>query len=227
MTIMNENRATQPEPHRILIVDDHPIVREGLDALISMHKDLEVCGHASSIQEALDLVETTNPRVAIVDLSLTDGSGISLISELKSRNSPVRTLVSSMHDETMYAERSLQAGALGYVNKQEASSRIIEAIHCVLDGKVYLSERMAERVLRRMVGTDPKAESGSVDALSNRELEVFELLGNGFSSNEIAEKMHLSVKTIQTYRQRIKQKLLARNSTELIRLASTWVVQGG
>ncbi|MCZ6766308.1 MAG: response regulator transcription factor [bacterium] len=223
---MAENRAL-PERHRILIVDDHPIVREGLDALISMHKDLEVCGHASSIQEALDLVETTNPRVAIVDLSLTDGSGISLISELKSRNSPVRTLVSSMHDETMYAERSLQAGALGYVNKQEASSRIIEAIHCVLDGKVYLSERMAERVLRRMVGTGAKVESGSVDALSNRELEVFELLGNGFSSNEIAEKMHLSVKTIQTYRQRIKQKLLARNSTELIRLASTWVVQGG
>lgn len=224
---MAENRATQSVPHRILIVDDHPIVREGLDALISMHKDLEVCGHASNIQEALDLVERTNPHVAIVDLSLTDGSGISLISELKSRKSPVRMLVSSMYDETLYAERSLQAGALGYVNKQEASSKIIEAIYCVLDGKVYLSERMAGRILRRMVGSGTKAELGSVDSLSNRELEVFELLGNGFSSNEIAEKMHLSVKTIQTYRQRIKQKLLARNSTELIRLASTWVVQSG
>jgi len=224
---MHESRASQTAPHRVLIVDDHPIVREGLDALISRHHDLEVCGHASNIQEALDLVETTEPDVAIVDLSLTDGNGISFITELKSKKSPVRTLVSSMYDETLYAERSLQAGAMGYVNKQEASSRIIDAIHCVLTGKVYLSERMAERVLHRMVGTGAKTESRSVDMLSNRELEVFELIGNGLSSNEIAEKMHLSVKTIQTYRQRIKEKLMVRNSNELIRMASTWVVQGG
>ena len=225
---MHESQAPQPEPHRVLIVDDHPIVREGLDALISRHHDLEVCGHASSVQEALDLVETTEPDVAIVDLSLTDGNGISLISELKSRKSPVRALVSSMYDETLYAERSLQAGAMGYVNKQEASSRIIDAIRCVLTGKVYLSERMAERILHRMVGTGAKPEpgSGSVDTLSNRELEVFELIGNGLSSGEIAEKMLLSVKTIQTYRQRIKAKLMVRNSNELIRLASTWVIQG-
>ena len=211
----------------VLIVDDHPIVCEGLDALISKQPDMTVCGHAGNVDEALDLVEKMSPDVAVIDISLKDGNGINLISELKARNSSVRMLVSSMHDETLYARRSLKAGAMGYVNKQEASSRIVGAIRSILSGRIYLSERMSDRLLRGIVGTGATPNVGTVDNLSNRELEVFEFIGNGLSTAEIADKMHLSVKTIQTYRQRIKEKLLLRSASDLIRSASHWVMQNG
>jgi DNA-binding NarL/FixJ family response regulator len=205
---------------RILIVDDHPLVREGLAALISTQPDLAVCGEAAGYTEAVGLAETTRPDLIIVDISLKDGDGIDLIRRIKAQNGSVRFLVSSMHDELIYAERALRAGALGYVGKHESTQRILDAIRRVLANKVYLTESTADRFLHTLVAGSVKRSP--VEKLADRELQVFELLGQGLSTRQIAAQLHLSSKTVDTYRGRIRQKLQLGRGGALTRYAMQW-----
>ena len=211
---------------KVLIVDDHPAVREGLAIRISRQPDLEVCGEAGDVAGALQLVAATDPDVAVIDIALKTGNGIDLIKRIKARNGSIRMLVWSMYNESLYAERALQAGAMGYVNKEQATDQIIAAIRRVLDGKVYLSEAMADQVLRRAVGgrTQPLKRSPA-EILSDRELEVFQLMSEGLDTERIAEKMRVSPKTVETYRARIKEKLHLSTGPELIRRAVEWRVE--
>ena len=220
-------RPARNEPG-VLIVDDHPAVREALAMRIGRQPDLEVCGEAADMSEALRLVADTQPDVAVVDISLKTGCGIDLIKRIKDRNDAVRMLVWSTHSESLYAERALRAGALGYINKDQATDKIVEAIRRVLEGKVYLSDAMAETMLHRAVGGERKEVTRSpLDALANRELEVFRLIGQGVKTAEIAERLHLSVKTIETYRDRIREKLDLSDGTELAHYATQWMLENG
>ncbi len=210
--------------YRVLIVDDHPLVRRGLTELIAADPELEVCGEASSAEEALRQVETACPHVVVVDLSLKSGHGIELIEHIKARHEHVKMLVSSVHEESVFAERALRAGALGYVNKEEATETVIEAIHHVLQGKIFLSESMSNRLLTTVVDGQPLGED-PVTSLSNREIEVFELIGQGLTTKQIANKLRLSPKTVETHREKIKTKLSLANSTELSHRAVQWVME--
>ena len=207
---------------KILIVDDHPLVRAGLAQLIGDCPDLEVCAEAADMAEALKQIDSTNPDLAIIDLSLAGGSGLDLIEHIKSRNRNILMLVASMHDEMLYAERVLAAGARGYINKQEAQESIIRAIRQVLGGKVYLSEAMTERMLSGMVDAGP--EKRDIDSLSNRELQVFELIGQGVPSGQIAIQLNLSIKTIETHQAHIKRKLGLGSAHELNQRAIRWTM---
>jgi DNA-binding NarL/FixJ family response regulator len=222
---MTKNKATKRA--RILIVDDHPAVREALALRIGRQRDLEVCGEAADPNEALRLVADTQPDVAVVDISLKTGNGIELIKRIKDRNDQVRMLVWSMHSESLYAERALRAGALGYVNKDQATDKIVDAIRRVLAGKVYLSDEMAEKLLHRAVGTREDLTRSPLDALADRELEVLRLIGQGVKTADIAERLHLSVKTIETYRDRIRHKLNLADGTELAHYATQWILEHG
>lgn len=208
---------------RILIVDDHPLVRAGFAQLIGDCADLEVCGEAADMAEALKQIEATRPDLAIIDLSLAGSSGLDLIERVRARNSDILMLVASMHDETLYAERVLAAGARGYINKQEAQDSIIRAIRQVLSGKVYLSQQMTERLLSGMV--DATGEKRDIDSLSNRELQVFELIGEGVPTSQIAEQLNLSVKTIETHQAHIKRKLGLGSAHELNQRAIRWIME--
>ena len=209
---------------KILIVDDHPVVRDGLIAQLATQDDLEVCGEAEDIVGALALIESTQPDVVIIDISLKNGSGIDLVKRIRSRNESLRLLVWSMYPENLYAERALRAGAQGYVHKGRSTREILDALRAVLDGKVYLSGDQADRLLRRLV-TGQGIERSPVDSLSDRELEAFELMGHGLNTEQIAEKMHISPKTVETYRARIKEKLNLTNLTSLIQRATQWVME--
>jgi DNA-binding NarL/FixJ family response regulator len=221
-------RKTKKSRARVLIVDDHPAVREALALRIGGQPDLEVCGEAADTSEALRLVADTRPDVAVVDISLKTSNGFDLIKRLKDRNDRVRMLVWSMHSESLYAERALRAGALGYINKDQATDKIIEAIRRVLEGKVWLSEAMAERMLHRAVGAGRKEVTRSpLEILADRELEVFRLIGEGVKTADIADRLHLSVKTIETYRDRIRQKLNLSDGTKLTHYAVQWVLENG
>ena len=208
---------------RILIVDDHPLVRTGFAQLIGDCPDLEVCGEAGDMAEALNQIDATSPDLAIIDLSLAGGSGLDLIEHIKSRDKKILMLVASMHDETLYAERVLAAGARGYINKQEAQDRIIPAIRQVLGGKVYLSQQMTERLLSGMV--DASGEKRDIDSLSNRELQVFELIGQGVTTSQMAGQLNLSTKTIETHQAHIKKKLGLGSAHELTQRAIRWVME--
>jgi DNA-binding NarL/FixJ family response regulator len=212
---------------RILIVDDHPAVREALAIRIGSQRDLEVCGEAGDMSEALRLIGDAQPDVAVVDISLKASNGIDLIKRIKNRDEHVRILVWSMHSESLYAERALRAGALGYINKDQATDRIVDAIRRVLDGKVWLSEAMTERMLQRTVGGRDEITRSPLEVLADRELEVFRLIGEGVKTTEIAERLHLSVKTVETYRDRIRQKLELDDGTKLARYATEWVLENG
>jgi len=215
------NQQPKPMP-KILIVDDHPLVRSGLAQLIGDCPDLEVCAEAADMAEALKRIDSTDPDLAIIDLSLAGGSGLDLIEHIKSRNRNILMLVASMHDETLYAERVLAAGARGYINKQEAQENIILAIRQVLNGKVYLSEAMTERMLSGMV--DVRTEKRDISSLSNRELQVFELIGQGVPSGQIASQLNLSIKTIETHQAHIKRKLGLGSAHELNQRAIRWMM---
>jgi DNA-binding NarL/FixJ family response regulator len=210
---------------RILIVDDHPIVRRGLAELIEHEEDLEVCAEAADAAEAMHRVAATHPHVVVVDISLPGDNGIELIKKIRAYDDGIRMLVSSMHDESLYAERVLRAGAKGYINKSEATENIIDAIRLILSGRVYLSQRMTDRVLQQ-VGGGEDPEHSPVDELSDRELEVFELIGRGLATRQIAEQLHLSTKTIDTYRTNIKTKLNLSTGTEMTQRAVQWVLEG-
>jgi DNA-binding NarL/FixJ family response regulator len=207
---------------KILIVDDHPLVRTGLAQLIGDCPDLEVCAEAGDMAEALRRIDAVKPDLAIIDLSLSGGSGLDLIERIRARSPEILMLVASMHDETLYAERVLAAGARGYVNKQEAQDRIVHAIRQVLGGKVYLSEKMTERLLSGMF--DAGNEKRDIDSLSNRELQVFELIGQGVSTGKIAAQLNLSTKTIETHQAHIKKKLGLDSAHQLTQRAIRWVM---
>jgi DNA-binding NarL/FixJ family response regulator len=213
---------------RVVIVDDHPAVREALALRISRQPDLEFCGEAADTSEALRLVANTRPDIAVVDISLKTGNGIDLIKRIKDRNDHVRILVWSMHSESLYAERALRNGALGYINKDQATDQIVEAIRRVMSGKIWLSEVMAERMLQRTVGPGGRESARSpLDDLADRELEVFRLIGQGLKTAEIANRLRLSVKTVETYRDRIRKKLDLDDGTKLARYATQWVLENG
>jgi DNA-binding NarL/FixJ family response regulator len=217
---------TRTTPIRILIVDDHALVRLGLAQLISYETDMEVCGDASNGDEALAKVKQLQPHLVILDISLQQGNGIELTKTLKARHPNVKVLISSMHDESLFAERALRAGALGYINKQEATDKVIGAIRQVLDGQIYLSAEMTNHLLHRLGSSgDSLLERPSLESLSDREWEVFELIGRGLATRQIAKQLHLSVKTIETHREHIKEKLSLANGAELTRHAVRWVLQ--
>jgi DNA-binding NarL/FixJ family response regulator len=208
---------------KILIVDDHPIVREGLARRINRQPDLVVSGEADGAAEAMKAMAACPPDLAVVDLTLTDRGGLELIKDLQVRRPKLPILVLSMHDETVYAERALRAGAKGYIMKQEATDHVIEAIRRVRDGGVYLSERMASRLLGTIVAAETAPALSPVERLSDRELEVFQLIGTGLGTRQIAEKLHVSIKTIDAYRANIKTKLNVESTTELAHQAFLWV----
>ncbi|MBA3316370.1 MAG: response regulator transcription factor [Planctomycetota bacterium] len=210
---------------RVMIVDDHPVVRQGLALLIDQQPDLEVCAEADSVADAFARFTETSPDLVIIDLSLKDGSGIELIKEIKARNEHARMLVSSMHDESLFAERVLRAGAKGYISKQEATGNIVEAARHVLEGRVYLSPRMSDQMLHRLVASGDDPDRSPIDSLSDRELEVFEMIGQGLTTRQIAGKLDLSPKTVETYRENIKAKLNLPNGTALTRHAVQWLLE--
>ncbi len=211
---------------RVLIVDDHPAVREALSIRIGRQNDLEVCGEADDTNEALRLVSDTLPDVAVIDISLKTGNGIDLIKRIKSRDDRVSIVVWSMHSESLYSERALRAGALGYISKDQATDKIVEAIRRVLEGKIWLSEEMAERILQRTARAGRQsAMCCPPDVLGDRELEVFLLIGQGVKTADIAERLHLSIKTVETYRDRIRQKLDLKDGTALVHFATKWVLE--
>lgn len=217
MTATPERKTT-----RVLLVDDHPVVREGLAESINRESDLTVCAQAEDHQGALKAIETHHPELVVVDLMLRDSSGMELIKDIHARWPRLLILVVSMHDETLYAERVLRAGAQGYITKQQATHDILLAIRRVLGGGIYLNERTASAVLARLA-TKPQAPSHSIpDLLADRELEVFELTGRGLSTREVAGQLRIDAKTVDTYRARIREKLNLKSSSELLQLAIRW-----
>lgn len=207
----------------IAIVDDHSLIRRGMRQLFDDEVDMSVCGEAKNTTECLAMIKNDSPDVLVLDISLPDGSGLDLIRRIKAIKSDIAILVSSMHDETLFAERALQAGAMGYISKQEAAEHIIEAVRRIVQGKIYVSERMTERMLQKNLAN--KNKPTSIEALSDRELEVFEQIGAGHSTAQIAINLKLSVKTIETHRAHIKQKLGLESATELARHAVQWSLQ--
>ena len=204
---------------KILLVDDHPLVREWLTNLLNQQSDFQVGGEAANAPEALRLIEAIKPDIAIVDISLASGSGIELIKSIKAGQSRMAVLVLSMHDEMLYAERALRAGAGGYIMKSEATQKVIQAIRTILAGEIYVSARVSASMAQKFIG----GKSGhSVEQLSDRELEVFQLLGRGLSTRQISEHLHVGFKTVQGYTARIKEKLSLANINELMREAIRW-----
>jgi DNA-binding NarL/FixJ family response regulator len=212
---------------RVLIVDDHPAVREALTLRIAAQPGWEVCGEAADVAEALRVAAATSPDVAVIDIGLKGGSGLDLIRRLRDRDDHVRMIVWSMFSEELYAERALRAGAVGYLTKDQATGTILDAIRQVLDGKLYLSEAMTQRLLRRSVRGEGQGGDPEVAALSDRELEVFRLIGLGRKNQDIAAELHLSVKTVETYRDRIREKLALADGAALARRALQWALENG
>lgn len=208
----------------MLLVDDHPILRKGLAQMINMEQDMTVCGEAEEAGKAFELVGTLQPDVAVVDISLKTGNGIELVKNVKARYPELPILVLSMHDESLYAERALRAGSLGYIMKEEATEQVLVAIRRVLKGEIFLSEKMKSRMLQQLTtGGRNKVVVSPIENLTDRELEVFRLIGEGRSTRQIAAELHLSVRTVEAYREYIKSKLNLRNATELVQHAFHWV----
>ena len=207
---------------RILLVDDHPMVRERLAEIINREADLMVCGEAEDRSEALEVVKARRPGLVIVDLTLKNSDGLELIKDIRSRWPSLRMLVVSMHDESLYAERVLRAGALGYITKQEATRKVLLAIRRVLAGDIYLNERIASQIIRRLTASADPVAASPAEALADRELQVFELTGRGLNTRGIAGRLHIAPKTVETYRARIRTKLKLGDGTELLQFAIRW-----
>jgi len=230
-----EKRSAPPGPppeeklsakFRILLVDDHPITRQGVSALINQERNLTVCGEADNAPRAIELITKLTPDIAIIDISLKSMSGIELIKNIRVP-APRLPILVMMHDESLFAERALRAGAQGYIMKQEASEKILTAIHQVLADEIYLSDAMKEKMLHRVVNHKKEETGFAIDQLSDRELEVFQLIGNGYPTRQIAQRLNLSVKTIDSYREHLKLKLLLENGADLVRYAIQWVKSQG
>jgi len=217
---MTENAAV--EKKKILIIEDHPVFRAMLVQLIEKELGMTVCGQADNIKEAMTLIEQTLPDAAIVDIKLDGSSGLDLIKDLKARRNQLPVLVLSMHAERLYAERALRAGAKGYISKQETPSEVVEAIRQVMDGQIYISKRVNREILERLGHPDKAVRPSGVDLLSNREIEVFQLVGRGFNSREIAGRLDLASTTVDSHRASIKEKLGIKNAAELYQRAAQW-----
>lgn len=224
-TLQGPDPDTRTAVTRIVIIDDHPIVRRGLAQLIDGSPDLCVVGEAASCAEAHELLARCEPDVAVVDLSLDDGNGLELLGALRTRYPKVRSIVFSIHDAELYAPRALKAGASGFVSKTQPCSEVLVAIRSLTEGQIYVAPEVAQRILRRMSNGAETVTGGSVDLLSDRELEVFEFIGRGHTTGEIARALHLSPKTVETHRQRIKNKLGIDSGTKLLIRAAQWVAQ--
>src|SRR5216110_3013687 len=213
---------TSARKSRVFIVDDHPLVREGLTNLINGQNDLIVCGEAKDSAQAINGIAKARPDVAVVDISLENESGLELVKQLGSQFPQVALIIFSMHDEALYAERALRAGARGYVMKRESTKSVLAAIRRILEGGVYVSERVVNSMARRFSSSSKKAESSPVELLSDRELEIFRLLGQGRTTAQIADDLHLSLKTVQAYCARAKEKFGVSSLGELLRAAIRW-----
>ena len=218
----HQNAECASSDLRVMIVDDHPVVREGFSRFIESEPGMKVCCQTGSAAQALAMYCKNQPDVVLVDLALEEGSGLELIKAIIAHNPEAKIIVISGHDEDLYGERCVHAGAMGYINKHEAAENIVEAIAMVRRGGVYLSQRLSTRLLRRVTGKQVESNTDLKSTLSDRELEVFELLGRGNTINEIAEHLHLSPKTIETYRAHLKEKLRVSSSQQLARLAFRW-----
>src|SRR5438034_244565 len=220
----NKNpKCDVPDAKRIVIVDDHPVFRKGLEALIQSDSCFAVCGEDSNASEAMDVIRKLNPDLAIVDLSLPGANGIELIKNIRAEFPKLPILVLSMHDESLYALRALRAGAEGYVMKHEAMANVIQAIHEVFNGRPYLSPAMAAQVITKFAHRGSQSEADAVERLSDRELEILELIGKGNEVRQIAKLLHLSPKTVETHRAHIKEKLSLQNARQVARFAVQWV----
>lgn len=219
---MKRTKPAEPPKKRILIVDDHPMMRDGLAQLIAQEADLEVCGEADSAHAALALVLRHKPELVLADITLPDKNGLELIKDIQAMLPGTQVLVISMHDEFLYAERVLKAGGRGYIMKQEGGKKLMVAIRQVLSGRVYLSEKMAANILEIFSGS-PSGAAGPLHQLTDREFEVFQLIGRGLDVREIAERLHISVKTAEVHRANAKQKLQLKSVAELIRYAVRWI----
>jgi DNA-binding NarL/FixJ family response regulator len=222
MNAKNQKKAEE-EKSKILVVDDHPMIREGLVRLVDDEQDLTICGQADDAPEALKAISETKPDVVVVDISLKSSSGIELMKSIKAQYPKLPVLILSMHNEALYAERALRAGAMGYIMKQEASEKLLTAIRHVLGGEIFVSDKVSKRLIRKLARGKADMISSPIDSLSDRELEVFHLIGQGCGTSQIAEKLYLSIKTIETYRTHIKEKLNLANSRELLQYAIQWV----
>lgn len=219
-------RAEIPDKKsRILVVDDHPVFRHGVSAMINAETDLEVCGEAGSAPAALEAMRTLNPDAILADISLPGSNGIELVKSIKAERPKIPILVVSMHDESLYALRALRAGALGYVRKAEAPDSVLVAIRKVLQGNAYLSPKFSDLLVFKAIQSLDGGLGSPVDKLSDRELEVLTLTGRGFGVREIADDLHLSVKTIETHRAHIKEKLGYSDSKAMVRFAIEWIAQ--
>lgn len=208
---------------RIFLVDDHPVTRQGIAMLIDQEPDFVVCGEADSAPRAIELIPKAAPDLAIIDITLKSTGGIELLKDLKALMPTLPMLVMSMHDETLYAERALRAGARGYVMKHEPNELVVAAIRHVLAGELALSPRMKEKMLNHLAAGRKNADVSTMEMLSDRELEVFQLIGNGFANRQIAERLNLSVRTIDSYREQLKSKLQLESGAELVHHATQWV----
>jgi DNA-binding NarL/FixJ family response regulator len=221
---MSTKPKADPAPKtKVFLVDDHPLVREWLTQLIQRESDMTVCGEAEDTQQALKEIEATQPDVVIADITLKTTHGLELVKDLQARRPSLPVLVLSMHDESLYAERVLRAGARGYITKQEATKRILLAIRQVLSGQIYISEKMASRMVHKMVLGRAEEQRSPIERLTDRELEVFQLIGRGQGTRRIAEELHLGIKTVESYRARIKEKLKLEDGTQLLQHAIQWV----
>lgn len=224
---MKTTESKKANGYKVLLVEDHPMFREHLGQLIDRDLGMSVCGEADNIRDAMSLIHETKPDIAIVDITLRGSSGLELLKDIKAQGLEINVLVLSMHDEELYAERALRAGAKGYITKNEASTEVIKAIRCVMKGEVYASRQMTARLLERMTQKRHQPELAGMDTLADRELEVFQLLGRGKSTREIAQLLSLGESTVETYRARIKEKLQLRSAAELYLRAGQWVRENG
>jgi DNA-binding NarL/FixJ family response regulator len=216
--------SVQAKKCRVLLIDDHPIVRQGLALLIDREGDLSVCGEADGAHSAFHAIETLRPDLVVLDISLSGPDGLDVLKEIRMKTASLPVLILSMHDESIYAERAMRAGANGYIMKQEATEKVLVAIRRILQGEVYLSDRLTNTMLQQYVrGVSPTKMSPLV-SLTDRELEVFRLIGEGHGTRQIADELHLSVKTIESYQAHIKEKLVLRNARELVQHAIEWTV---
>lgn len=219
------NNNFAPRKKTVFVVDDHPIVRQGLALLINQETDLTVCGEAEEMHSALSAVQAVRPDILIVDISLNGPDGLELLKNIRLGAPRLPVLILSMHDESIYAERALRAGANGYIMKQEATEKVLVALRRILSGEIYVSDRIANSMLRHYVrGVNP-SEHSSISDLTDRELEVFRLIGEGHGTRQIAETLHLSVKTVESYQAHIKEKLSLRSARELVQHAVQWNVR--
>jgi DNA-binding NarL/FixJ family response regulator len=223
-TLTTPDRAAQSTKKNVLVVDDHPLLRQGLALLINQQQDMQVCGEAEEAHAAMQAVTQCRPDIMILDISLNGPDGLELLKSIRASDPELPVLILSMHDEAIYAERALRARANGYIMKQEATEKVLVAVRRILNGELYLSDRMSNKMLQHYIGGAPSMIQSRISSLSDRELEVFRLIGEGRATREIAEELHLSVKTVETYQAHIKDKLALRSGRELIQHAIQWKI---